>query len=85
MAPFVVGVQAVGRYIFPFSVCVCVCVSVFVCVCVATSCSNRRARDAGKEVKNVYLRPQGLRLAECDNQWDESPAHRTDVYTFFIE
>ena len=55
------------------------------CVCVATSCSNRRARDAGKEVKNVYLRPQGLRLAECDNQWDESPAHRTDVYTFFIE
>ena len=44
-------------------------------VCVAMSCSNRRARNAGKEVKNVYLRPQDLRLPESDKQWEESLAH----------
>jgi hypothetical protein len=44
-------------------------------VCVAMSCSNRRARNTGKEVKNVYLRPQDLRLPESDKQWEESLAH----------
>jgi hypothetical protein len=45
MAPFVVGVQAVGRYIFPFSVCVCVCVCLCLCVCVCGNVVLEQARE----------------------------------------
>jgi hypothetical protein len=41
-------------------------------VCVAISCANRGARNAGKDVKNVYVAPQDLRMPESDRQWEES-------------
>jgi hypothetical protein len=41
-------------------------------VCVAISCVNRGARNAGKDVKNVYVAPQDLRMPESDRQWEES-------------
>jgi hypothetical protein len=41
-------------------------------VCIAVLCARKDAKNAGKEVKNIYVAPQDLMLPESDKQWDES-------------
>jgi hypothetical protein len=41
-------------------------------VCVAVSCGRKDAKNAGKDVKNIYVAPQDLIMPEDDKQWDEA-------------
>jgi hypothetical protein len=41
-------------------------------VCIAVSCARKDAKNAGKEVRNIYVAPQDLMVPEGDKQWEEA-------------
>ena len=49
------------------------CVDGFACV--AVMCYRTGAANAGKEVKNLYVAPQHLRLPADEREWDSAIAH----------
>jgi hypothetical protein len=44
-------------------------------VCVAISCANSDARNAGREIRNLYVAPQHLALPEDDRAWDQAASY----------
>ena len=44
-------------------------------VCIAVSCARKGARNAGKEVRNIYVAPQDLKLSDNEKQWDEAVSY----------
>jgi hypothetical protein len=44
-------------------------------VCVAVSCERIGARNAGTEMKNMYVAPQHLAMCKCDKEWECALGH----------
>ena len=44
-------------------------------VCIAVSCARKGAKNTGKEIKNIYVAPQDLRLPENDREWEDALAY----------